>query len=169
MSVPLMLGGVPIALHAGAPVITDGKLAGGSGTLRLSGGTAVKMERYTKRAGSISAQGWMPPGLAGLDFSGPLELRSTKVRSVAGTGLVYTLPFTPRPDVAPWALALVGSDWVPTPCTTVAGVTTVTAVPGATQYQVWAMPVYSVMVDPPDESQDQGANAHSWTLSWEEA
>lgn len=169
MSVPLMLGGLPIALHAGAPVITDGKLAAGTGTVRLSGGTLVKMERYSKRAGTISAQGWMPPAWGGLDFSGPLELRSTKVRTVAGTGLVYTLPFTPRPDQEPWALALVGGEWVPTPCSTVAGVTTVTAVAGATQYQVWAMPIYSVMVDPPDESQDQSANAHSWTLSWEEA
>jgi hypothetical protein len=169
MSVPLMLGGVEIPLHAGAPVITDGKLGAGDGSFRLSGGTLVSMERWSKRAGTISAQGWMPPGIGGLDFSQPLELRSTKVRTVGGTGLVYTLPFTPRPDVAPWAFALVDGDWKETPCSTVDGVTTVTAVAGAEGYQVWAMPIYSVKATPPDESQDQGTGSHSWALSWEEA
>lgn len=169
MSAPLMLGGIVIPLHAGAPVITDGKLGGGTGAFRLSGGTAVKMERWSKQGGSISAQGWMPPGLAGLDFSQPLELRSTKVRTVSGTGLVYELPFTPRPDAVPWAFALVGGEWVETPCSTVAGVSTVTAVAGAEGYQVWAMPIYSVMCEPPQETQDQGAGTHSWALNWEEA
>lgn len=169
MPVPLMLGGVEIPLHAGAPVITDGPVGGGTGRVRLSGGTLVKMERWTKRTGTISAQGWMPPGIGGLAFSQPLELRSTKVRTVGGTGLVYTLPFTPRPDLAPWAFALVGGEWKETPCSTVAGVSTVTAVAGAEQYQVWSMPIYSVMVEPPEESQDQGAGAHTWSLNWDEA
>lgn len=169
MSVPLMLGGVPIGLHSGAPAITDGKLGGGTGRFRLSGGTAVKMERWSRRAGTISGQGWMPPALDGLDFTGPLELRSTKVRSVSGAGLVYTLPCTPRPDAAPWAFALVGRQWVPAPCSTVGRVTTVTPVAGALRYQVWCMPIYSVMVEPPEESQDNGTATHSWTLNWEEA
>ena len=169
MSVSLMLGGIEIPPHAGAPVITDGKLGAGSGRVRLSGGTLVSMERWSKRAGTISAQGWMPPGIGGLDFSQPLELRSTKVRTVGGTGLVYTLPFTPRPDLAPWAYALVSGKWLKTPCSTVAGVTTVTPMLGAEQYQVWAMPIYSVKVEPPDETQDHAARTHSWALSWEEA
>ncbi len=169
MSAPLMLGGLVIPLHAGAPAITDGKLGAGSGSFRLSGGALVSMERWSKRTGTISAQGWMPPGIGGLDFSQPLELRSTKVRTVGGTGLVHTLPCTPRPDVAPWALALVDGDWIETPCSTVDGVTTVTAVAGAEGYQVWCMPIYSVKVNPPDESQDNGTGQHSWTLNWEEA
>lgn len=169
MSVPLKLGGIEIPLHAGAPVITDGKLGAGSGSNRLSGGTLVSMERWSKRAGTISAQGWMPPGIGGLNFSQHLVLLSTKVRTVSGTGLVYELPFTPRPDVAPWAFALVRGEWVETPCSTVAGVSTVTAVAGAEGYQVWAMPMYSVKANPPDESQDQGTAIHSWSLNWEEA
>lgn len=169
MAATLMLGGVEIPLHAGAPVITDGPVAGGTGRVRLSGGTLVKMERWSKRAGTISAQGWMPPGIGGLDFSQPLELRSTKVRTVGGPGLVYTLPFTPRPDFAPWAFARVDGEWKETPCSTVDGVTTVTELAGADLYQVWAMPVYSVMVEPPDESQDNGTGAHGWSLNWDEA
>lgn len=169
MSVPLKLGGIEIPLHAGAPVITDGKLGAGDGSFRLSGGTLVSMERWSKRAGTISAQGWMPPGIGGLDFSQPLELRSTKPRTVGGAGLVHELPFTPRPDFAPWAFALVAGIWRETPCSTVDGVSTVTAVADAEGYQVWGLPVYSVKATPPDETYDQGAGAHSWLLNWEEA
>lgn len=168
MSVPLKLGGVEIPPHAGVPVITDGDLGAGSGDVRLSGGTLVSLTRWRKRAGTISGQGLMPPGIGGLDYSQPLELRSTKVRTVGGPGLVYVLPWTPRPDVAPWALALVRGQWVRTPCSTVDGVSTVTPVDGAEQYQVWSMPVYSVKAQPPDETQDHVARTHGWALSWVE-
>lgn len=169
MAVPLMLGGIEILPYAGAPVLTEGKLGGGTGMVRLSGGTAVKMERYSKRFGSISGSGLVPSGLDGLAFSGPLELRTTKVRIVQGAGLEYELPCTPRPDLPPWAYALVDGRLRRAACSTLDGVTTVTAVDGATQYQVWFMPVYSVMATPPDETQDHVSRTHSWSLSWEEA
>lgn len=169
MAVPLMLGGIEILPYAGVPVLNEGRLGAGSGRVRLSHGLLVNMERYSKRSGSISGSGLVPSGLDGLVFSGPLELRTTKVRIVQGPGLVYELPCTPRPDLPPWAFALVGGRLQPTACSTEDGVTTVTAVAGAAQYQVWFMPVYSVMASPPDETQDHASRTHSWSLSWEEA
>lgn len=165
MSVPLMFGGIPLALHAGAPAQGSDPLEA-STVLRMSLGDAVKMTTWEKAAGTISASGWMPPGLDGLDYSAPLELRSTQVSTMQGAGLVYTLISTPRPDLEPWAFALIGGQWIETACDTVDGVATVTAVVGATAYQVWWMPVYSVFARRPPKQQDA---THSWSIAWEEA
>ncbi|MGQ7957688.1 hypothetical protein ACUTAF_08225 [Pseudomonas sp. SP16.1] len=169
MSQPrITLGGVEIVLHAGAPVETLEPI-GGSTVLRMSDGAGIKQQHWERMAGSISGDGWMPPGLDGLDYSGPLELRSTKVQSIGGSGLVYTLTSTPRPDVAPWGLALVGRDWVKTACAVVDGVATLTAVAGATAYRACWLPVFSVFANRPSESQSGATGGHTWSLTWEEA
>lgn len=164
MALSITLGGVEISPHAGAPESSE-ETIGGANLLRMSDGTGVPMTYWIKMAGSISGQGLMPPGLDGLDYSQPLELRTIQVNSAQGTGLVYTLPSTPRPDKAPWALALVEKRWRATPCSTVDGVVTVTAVAAAEAYQVWWMPVYSVYAQRPPKQQ---GNAHSWSIAWEE-
>ncbi|TLX65065.1 hypothetical protein DN820_01770 [Stutzerimonas nosocomialis] len=163
----IMLGGVPIVLHAGAPEETIAPI-GGSATLRMSGGAGVKMEHWQRWGGTISGSGWMPPGLAGLDYSQPLELRSTKVLSHGGAGPVFPLLNTPRPDVAPWAQALLGDEWVTVPCVLAEGEVTVPPVAGASLYQVCYMPIFSVFCDPPAETQSAGTAAHGWTINWEE-
>lgn len=168
MSVPLMLGGIPIVLHAGAPELSE-EAVGGNSLLRMSNGAAVKMTRWEKMAGTISGQGWIPPALDGLDYSAPLELRSTQVSSMQSAGLVFTLPSTPRPDQAPWAFALVGDQFVAAEVDTVAGVSTVTAVPGASLYQVWWFPVYSVFATRPPKAQSSGSASHGWSIAWQEA
>lgn len=162
---PLMLGGIAIDHHAGAPEFTDEPI-GGESVLRLSNGAAVKMQRWERMAGTISGNGLMPPGLDGLDYSQPLELRTWQPSTIQGAGPVFTLISTPRPDKAPWAYALVGNRWVPTPCSTVERVATVTPVAGATAYQVWWFPVYSVFARRPPRSQ---AASHGWSITWEEA
>ena len=167
MSVPLMLGGVEIVLHAGAPELSEQAIGGWSQD-RMSDGALIKQTHWEKASGTISGQGWMPPGLDGLDYSGPLELRTTQVSNIQGTGLVYTLTSTPRPDQAPWAFALVDGEFVNAAVVTLEGVATVTAVPGATLYQVWWMPVYSVFATRPPKTQSSASAAHSWSISWEE-
>ncbi|MEB2328110.1 MAG: hypothetical protein OZ926_14805 [Pseudomonas sp.] len=168
MSPPrIMLGGVPIVLHAGAPVLSEEPI-GGETSLRMSDGALITMTHWERMSGSISGNGWMPPGLHGLDYRQPLELRSTKVHSIVGAGLAHTLRGTPRPDVAPWGQALVGDDWIDTPCTVLDGVATLSAVLGATLYKVCWMPVYSVKARRPSETQDSGTASHSWSITWEE-
>mgnify|MGYP001627645663 FL=1 len=170
MSQPrIMLGGVELVLHSGAPVETLEPLGAGSSVLRMSDGAGVKQTHWQKMQGTISGQGWMPPGLVGLDYSLPLELRSTKVEAIGGTGLAYTLTSTPRPDVAPWGLALVGRDWVPTACSVEDGVATLTALAGATRYRTCWLPVFSVFCERPSENQDSSGNTHSWQTTWQEA
>lgn len=168
MSYHVMLGGVPIVLHAGAPDLSDEEI-GGRSVLRLSEGDGVLMQHWKKAAGAISGQGWMPPGLDGLDYSKPLELRTTQVSCIVVESLVLTLTSTPRPDVAPWAFGLVGKQWMKTPCAVVDGVMTITAVPGATLYQGCWMPIYSVFANRPPKTQSSSAGNHGWSISWEEA
>lgn len=161
---PIMLGGVPIVLHAGAPEESIGPI-GGSTVLRMSDGAGVKMQHWQRSAGSISGSGWMPPGLSGLDYSQPLELRSTKVINHVGAGPEFTPLHTPRQDMPPWAQALIGDQWVRVPSSYADGVLTVPPVLGATLYQACYMPVFSVFADAPSET--QGA-AHGWSINWEE-
>jgi hypothetical protein len=162
----ITLGGVPIVLHAGAPTESIEPI-GGYSVLRMSDGAGIKQQHWERMSGSISGEGWMPPGLAGLDYSGPLELRSTQVQNMVGAGLAFELTGTPRPDVAPWGHALVGDQWLRTACTYEDGVATLAAVPGATLYQACWMPVFSVFCSRP--AQGQGGGSHSWSISWEEA
>lgn len=171
---PLMLGGVPIVLHAGAPEESIEPI-GGESVLRMSGGRGIKQLHWSLSAGSISGAGWMPPGLCGLDYSLPLELRSTKVQNQSGLGPTFVLDSTPRPDFAPWGLALVGNQWVEVPSTYVsgpdngAGVLTIPPVQGAERYMASWLPVFSVLCRRPSESQNRSNNTHSWSITWEEA
>ncbi|SDJ61449.1 hypothetical protein [Pseudomonas indica] len=169
MSFPMpMLGGVPIHPHAGLPD-ESAQPIGGSTVLRLSDGAGVKMTHWRKESGSISGSGWMPPGLAGLDYNQPLELRSTQTESIVGTATSYTLTSTPRPDVTPWAEALVGKDWVLAAASTVDGVMSITPVAGASLYRACWLPVYSVFAEPAQRSLSVSNNAHGWSITWEEA
>ncbi|MVW75396.1 hypothetical protein [Pseudomonas xionganensis] len=161
---PLVLGGIEIPLHAGALELGDEEI-GGEASMRLSNGDLVTMSRWKKAAGTVSARGFMPPGLDGLDFSAHHEFHSTQVSSAQSTGLVFNLTSTPRPDKAPWAFALVNGQWHATPCSTLERVATVTPVPGATLYQVWWMPVYQVKATRPRKSQ---SGLHGWEFSWVE-
>lgn len=163
----IMLGGVPIVLHAGAPELSE-EAIGGSSVLRLSGGAGVKQQHWERMAGSVSGSGWIPPGLDGLDYSQPLELRSTQVNAIHGAGPTFTIPGTPRPDVLPWADALVGDQWVSVSCSVVDGVATVGTAASATLYRVCWMPVYSVFANKPAKTQSSGSASQGWSINWEE-
>ncbi|QEY62550.1 hypothetical protein FXN65_10860 [Metapseudomonas lalkuanensis] len=164
----MMLGGIAIRLQSGAPVQEYSPL-GGVTVARRSGGAAVKIQHWRKTGITIRGTGWMGPGFAGLDFSQPLELRCTKQQSLSTTALTGTLPGTPRPDDSPWALAYVDGDWRRTPVAVAPDRTfTITAVPGALQYQVCWRPVFMVFCEPPPESMDPASNTHDWTITAEE-
>lgn len=170
MSRPLlMLGGVPIVRHAGALEFSSEGVEGAS-TVRMSLGDLVKMTHWMGKAqGSISANGWMPPGLDGLDYSQPLELRSTQPETITTTATSAALSSAPRPDADPWAFALVNGEWVSTACSFAAGVATATAVVGATLYAFYWFPVYQVFATKPTKGLSVGEAGYSWSLTWEQA
>ncbi|WP_314408922.1 hypothetical protein [Pseudomonas kuykendallii] len=168
MSLPIMLGGVPIVLLAGAPDQSSEPL-GGETVVRMSNGQGVKMSHWAKESGSISGQGWMPAGLDGLDYSQPLELRLALAECITGSALQVPLTSTPRQDAEPWCVALIGDtgQWAETPCSFADGVVTITPAAGATLYATYWYPVYQVFASKPPKSQSAGS--HGWTITWEEA
>ena len=162
----LMLGGLPIELHAGAPEFNADPLEGSS-VVRMSDGQGVKMTHWSgKMAGTISGAGWMPPGLDGLDYSRPLELRSTQAECVTTNATTVVLSSVPRPDYEPWCLALVRESWVDASSAYFDGAVTIEPVPGATRYAVYWLPIYFVYARKPRKSNAGGV--HGWTLDWEE-
>nr|EIU5485209.1 hypothetical protein [Pseudomonas aeruginosa] len=113
----VMLGGVPIVIHGGAPQCQYQAVDGGVERLRLSGGAAVQMTHWRKTAITISGSGWIGTGMLGLDFDNPLELRCNASLGISGrtaADRVFTIPGEVRPDAGPWGLALVGREWVRT-------------------------------------------------------
>lgn len=172
MSLPmLILGGVPIVLHAGAPDLTSEPLSG-KARVRMGNGAAVQMTHWSgKCSGTIAGAGWMPPGLDGLDYSQPLELLTVQQETITGTANAVALSREPRADHAPWALALVGGrDWLETPCVVAAGVATATPVPGATLYSISWFPKITVFAELSSKGVSRGNNAtpHSWSVTFEE-
>ncbi|PTQ70350.1 hypothetical protein [Pseudomonas sp. GV071] len=163
----VIFGGLPIVLHAGPPAQSDASVLG-EGLVRLGLGGGVKMTHFFKAGGSISGSGWMPPGLDGLDYSQPLELRLTSQECVVGDGLVYPLTSTPRDDVEPWAQALINGEWETAECTVAAGVVTVVAMPGATIYMVQWLPMYTVFASKPQKSMDPSTSVFTWQIDWQE-
>ena len=163
----VILGGVPIRLHSGAPQC-DYSPIGGVSTLRRSGGALVKMRNWRKTAITISGSGWMGPGFAGLDFDSPLELRCTQPLSLYTATLTGTIPGTIRADVAPWALAYVGENWVAAAIAMSGNDYTLTAVAGASEYHVRWMPSFTVLCEPPPEAMDSGLASFDWSITAEE-
>lgn len=169
MDIPnLMLGGVPLQLHAGAPAQTYSTV-GGWTDVQLSGGALYRMTHFKKQQIGISGTGWLGPGFAGLDFSAPLELRCTHPRAIGGSGPLmrsFVLDSDPRPDVPPWGLAFFASrdEWVECPVQASGRNVTCEPVPGADLYRVCWMPVYQVLCSPPDEAlNDMGGFSWSFT------
>ena len=161
------LGGVPIRLQAGAPVCEYSPI-GGVTSRRRSGGALVKMRNWRKTAITISGAGWMGPGFAGLNFDGPLELRCTQPLSLYTASLTGTLPGAIRPDFAPWAHAYVAGEWEAAPVVMAGNAFTLTAVPGAVEYHVRWLPMFTVMCEPPPEGLDSSNAAYSWSFTAEE-
>lgn len=168
MSLPMvMLGGVPIVPHAGSVSQSITPL-GGPEIVRLSGGVGVPMTHWERSAIALSGSGWMPPGLDGLDYTQPLELRCTKQLSIVSTSTSFVINGTPRPDFAPWALALVGRDWVEAEVALSGANAEVTPVTGATAYQVCWMPMFTVSAKRPQGDMDPSAATHGWQINCEE-
>lgn len=163
----VMLGGIQLDLHAGAPSQQYAS-EGGSTRVRLSGGALVSMTHWRKESISISGSGWMGAGLDGLDYTQPLELRCTQPKTVSGALPELLVTGTPRPDVAPWAHALVGKQWRRTPVSMSGDTATCTPVPGAALYRVSWMPVFQVICDPPAEALDASAGSFSWQFTAQE-
>ncbi|WP_205342226.1 hypothetical protein [Denitrificimonas caeni] len=158
------LGGLPIILHAGAVGQSYSQEPGWT-DVRLSKGSLVRMAHWSKEAITMSGVGWMGLGFDALDYTQPLELRCTQPKTITGSGLTYTLNSLPRPDVAPWAHALVGLHWIKAQVSMSDNTATVAAVSSASAYRVSWMPVFNVLTTPPEEALDSSSASFTWQLT----
>lgn len=165
-----VLGGIEVELHARLRWQQTYAPIGGSVVQRLSDGTGHKQTRWRRTRTVITCEGWIPPGLESLDYSGPLEMRCVSPRAMAGTGTSFTLPAARRSDSGyePFGFARVGEAWIPTGVTLTGDQADLDPVTGADSYRVLWYPQLLVLTDGPEEDADGSTATYSWRLAAEE-
>ncbi|MCP1606464.1 hypothetical protein [Pseudomonas citronellolis] len=167
----LVLGGLSIIQHAGAgPIRQRYEPIGGSTSLRLNGGTGIKMTNWSKTSTTASGSGNLDPGLFALDVSQPLELLCVAPRAMIGTARQFALPPAAqrRPDVAPWGWAYSGGRWLDTNVDMNGDSAELQAVVGASAYRVFWLPRLVVFTPGLSYEFDEASGLYDWSLSAEE-
>jgi hypothetical protein len=166
MAAPLILGGIEVPLHAGAP---EGRYArvGGYTDTRRGLGKPVRARHFSKWVITISGSGWMATGLDVLDWDQYHTLLCPKPMRVATTGTEVSITTDARPDVAAVCHALVGREWVQTPVSLSGRDATITPVAGSAQYSLAWYPAFTVLCTPPEEANTGGSVA--WQITANEA
>lgn len=170
MSLPsLIIAGVEFSLQT-FPVSQTYSRVEGATVHRMLDGTDLKQQHWRKLATTIAGAGWSPTALAGVDWSGPVEISCIKPRAIHSATVNATLPAGRRSDFAGAVLcyAVVAGQLVATPVSVVANAATATAVTGATSYQFYYYPKLNFLSSGPEESVDVERAAYAWTLTAEE-
>lgn len=165
----LEIGGLVIPVQAAGDIEQSFETIGGSALLRMLNGAGMKQTHWRKLKTTISGSGWTPPGLAGLDYTAPLTIKSCASRAVQAAGNVIAVPSARRTDTgyAPSGYAIVEGRYVPTPLVLVSNTATLTAVSGAQGYGVRYWPQLSVYAEF-RESNRPAASSWSWSIEAEE-
>ena len=137
--------------------------------LRMADGTAIKQTpAWGKLKTEISASGWLPDGLSGVDFDDSVVVDCVANRSIASATNAIAIPGTVRPDLNPWGLALVNGQWVDVGSTFATGTLTIDVTAGATQYQARWMPRLTLFCNGIETETDNTQAVYGWTLYGEE-
>lgn len=163
----LIIAGVELPMQA-FPVAQSYAPVGGEFVRRKLSGAAVKQTHWSKLATSISGDGWIPPALAGVDWSVPVSIACVAPRARHSASNSVLLPTARRSDTAVTAIAIVAGAAVATPCTVVSNTATATIVAGATSYQFLYFPLLSCYSSGPTESLDLSGAVYAWSLDAEE-
>lgn len=166
----LILAGVAIPLHASLQLRQVYEPIGGSSVLRMQSGKGLKQTHWRKLRTTLQGQGWIPPGLAGIDYSQPMIMSCIAPRAVTRGSTVIDIPADRRGDTGyePAGWAQVGDAWVSTPLVMNGDQATLTAVSGADLYMVMYYPQITVLTDGPQEDDTIDTAAYSWSLAAEE-
>ena len=165
------LGAVKVPMTAALGLQQQCAPIGGNTVLRLGNGAAVKQTTWRKQRITLTGDGWVPPGLGGLDYDGQLLLKCGLPEAIASTIVTVTLPAARRTDAGylPFARAHLPGRDVETAVSMAGNVATVTAVTGAQAYTVWYYPQLTVICEPPQTTFDGAGAAVAWELVAEEA
>ena len=136
--------------------------------LRMADGTAVKQKVWGKLKTTISAMGWIPDGLSGINFDNSVTVDCIAQRSIVSSSNAIAIPGTVRPDADPWGIALVNGQWQDVGSTFASGTLTIDVTAGATQYQARWMPRLTLYCNEPETETDSEGNVFNWSITGEE-
>lgn len=117
---------------------------GGTSVRRMASGAAFKMSRWRKYRVSISATGWIPPALLGIDYDVPFEI---ELPLPVALNAAETLPAGWSPRTAPWGEHVV--------------------IDQAGKSVRYVYPKMTVVAEPPSQGHSHGGTP-SWELICEE-
>lgn len=101
MSVPsLKIGGISLSIIGWLDYDQRIEPVGGSTFLRMASGAGYKLSHWRKYRISISAGGWIPPALFGVNYDAPLTL---ELPLPIGLNAAESLPAGWSARAAPWA------------------------------------------------------------------
>lgn len=163
------LGGLVIPVQAAGDISQTFEHIGGFTLHRMLNGAGVPQSHWRKLKTTITGSGWVPPGLAGLDYDATHVLKSVAARSLQATGNVITVPAARRTDTgyAPTGYAIVDGRYVSTPLVLVTNTATLTVVAGAQGYGVRYWPQFTVSARFTEDTRPVGAS-WSWRIEAEE-
>lgn len=169
----LLIGSVSIPQIAALDLDQQYQPIGGEAILRACSGRGIKQMTYQRLRITTSGSGWLPAGLAELDFTAQHVLGCVVPRGVPAVFATRqaTLPAARRSDsgFTPFATALLpGGQAMSTPVSLAGNVATCTAVTDAVAYRVNYYPAPTVWLMRPSESGSQSDASYRWELIAEE-
>ena len=170
MSYFFELGGVSVALHANLEFRQQYRPVVSANTRRMMDGSLNKQSNWTRVGTSLSARGWVPHGLDGLDYSSPLLMKCGAPRAITSASNILTIPAERRADAGyePQAYAIKNGEQIETSIGIATNTATLGIVVGAEFYQVVYFPEITVYADPPAQDLDVHAAEYGWTLRAEQ-
>lgn len=164
----LIIDSIVIPLQA-FPLAQAYSVLGGETLRRKLDGTAAKQSHWRKLSVTITGEGWMPPALAGVDWTASVEISCITPRAMNSATNSVVLPTARRTDVDCVAYAIIDGEAVSTPCTISTHTATATTVASADAYQFYYYPKLNFYSAGPTESVDRSTGTYTWTLEAEEA
>ena len=166
------LGGITVPFVASQDFTQSYNDLNGKYRRRKMSGALFTQAHWSKISTRLSGNGWLPNGLASLDYTSDMVLMCAAPRSITGTGgspHVITLPAARRSDsgYVAYGVAVVDNVWQKPGDAIVTNEMTITTVSGADYYMAIYYPQITVQADY-QENFNQAAGSWSWSLSCEE-
>jgi hypothetical protein len=165
------IGSVKIPIAAGLRMNQRYSVANSVARMRTVSGGMIQHYVWERLITTISGDGGIPVGLAGLDYSQQMTVKSCVPRSLYSSGLSVAVPDNRRMDVPVVSFAILSSNGRAVGKTNVSvtnHVATITAVSGALYYNTWYWPEFTAVVSPPEEQVDRTGWSFNWSITAEE-
>lgn len=150
---------------------------GGVTTHRMMSGASVRQTVWLRLRTRIVVEGFLPPGLEGLDWKSALELKCGLPRAITSTEASIAIPENHRTDPShlPTGRVLIDGMWRDSQVAVNGNVVTVEdllddegEVIPASAYMVSYYPKFTAYISPPNITYNRTAGMYSWTVEAEE-